>query len=90
MAYTCECRELPVSGVMGGLAALILLAFGLVAATRPRAFHDYYEWLFRRLGAANPYRAWTNSRSFEVTARLGGLLILAFLAFIVLGHLCIL
>jgi hypothetical protein len=76
-----------VSGVLSGLAALLLLAFGLVAATRPRAIHDYYEWLFRRLGAANPYRAWTSSRRFEITARLGGLLILAFLAFIVLGHL---
>jgi hypothetical protein len=72
---------------MGGLAALLLLAFGLVAATRPRAFHEYYEWLLRRTGAANPYRPWTSSRSFEITARLGGLLILAFLAFIVLGHL---
>lgn len=66
-----------------GLACV--LAWGVIATFRPRAFYSYYEAFCSKRGIPNVYRGWADTGVFNAFIRVTGILVLAFLAVFVYG-----
>jgi hypothetical protein len=72
-------------GALGFAGLACIFAWGVIATFRPRAFYSYYEGFCSKRGIPNPYKGWADTRAFDAFIRVGGILVLAFLAVFAYG-----